>query len=116
MVAFTPREDGFDEARREKLRRKRCPECGRLKNAEDNARQLVERPSGRVKKGQESKHLPDDTRIVIWRRDDGHWLGTLRAGGIQVETASPGTMGLISKLARKYLRDAGAKLTGKVTD
>ena len=107
---FVPRGDGYDEARRERYRRKSCPPCGLLKNQEDNRIAAAQKT---VKKGSEVKLLPVGTRITLVLQEDG-WHGSLSADGTEVETAGGGLMGQLSKLARKWLQAGGRKLRGKV--
>jgi hypothetical protein len=114
-VEFTPRGDRYDDARREKLRTKRCPPCGQLKSAADSLA-AKEQKSSRIKKGQEVKLLPPGTVFTLTRGADGGWHGTLAAGGVTVEASMGGAMGAMSKLARKWLRTAGVRVTGKVAD
>jgi hypothetical protein len=114
---FTPKGDQYDEARREKCRRKRCPECGKAKNEADNAAQK-ENPqragSGRIKKGQEVKHLPVETVLMLWRKADGSWEGKLLTAEDPAVTADAnGLMSVVQKLARAWLKSQGAKLQGK---
>lgn len=115
VVEFAPQGDQWDDARRAKIRATRCPACGRAKNLEDNAAQAVSRPSGRVKKGSGIKLIPVGTEVTLRLTADG-WQGVMSAGGVTVESKTGGAMGIISKLARKWLAANGAKLTGKVKE
>jgi len=112
-VTFVPAGDSYDDARREKLRRKRCPPCGRAKNEADNATQ-TKKSGGKLKKGQEVKALPVLSIFTLGRQLDGSWSGTLSAGEATVEASMGGVMGLVQKLARKWLQQHGAALQGKV--
>jgi hypothetical protein len=115
-VEFTPHGDRFDDARREKLRKKRCPECGRKQNEEDNRSGKNSQPStasGKVKKGKEVSMLPLNATVLLNLQADG-WHGRLNADGVEVETVSAGAMGILSKLARKWLSARGKKLQGQV--
>lgn len=109
--AFTPRGDRYDDARRAKLRAKRCGDCGRAQNEADNLRH--QQAAGRIRKGTEVKHLPPGTAVTLLRNDDGTWAGRLSAGGVEVEASVGGAMGIVSKLARKWLQRGGEKLHGK---
>jgi hypothetical protein len=109
---FTPRGDGYDDARRKRYQAKNCPDCGRLKNEEEN-RLAAMASQKTVKKGSEVKLLPVGTRITLVLEEDG-WHGALSAEGTDVETAGGGLMGQLSKLARRWLQAGGRKLRGKV--
>src|SRR5262245_9651415 len=97
--------------------RKKCRACALLAAAENEARQQAERPVGspRVKKGQEVKMLPQGCRLTLTHGPDG-WAGRLTAGDADVEAVGGGLMGLIQKLARKWLQARGRRLTGRVHD
>ena len=111
-ATFTPKGDRHDDARREKLRNKRCHACGLAKNLADNAAQ-----TGRVvKKGQEVKLLPAHTAVTLTRTTEGGWVGTITVGPKVIKITGNGVMGLVNKLARLALREGGAKLQGKVTE
>jgi len=101
-----------------KWRARKCPECSRIAVAELEARQRAERPAGKgkVKKGAEVKALPLDASLSLARQPDGSWAGRLCAGGVAVEGAMSGLMGLVQKLARKWLRERGSRLSGKVVE
>jgi len=113
-VSFEPSGDGHDERRRNKLRRKRCTDCGRAKNQADNVAQVRGR-SGRIKKGAEAKELPVGTRIILERLEGG-WSGQLDCDGTLVTSSGSGLMGMASKLARKWLQAGGRRLTGSVKE
>jgi len=107
--------DPYRKERREQFQRKRCPACGRKANDLHNQKMRAERPSGRIKKGSEPRHLPAGAVVMLVRLDDGSWSGVLEAGGLRVEKTSNGVMGIVSDLARRWLSSAGKKLAGKVT-
>lgn len=112
---FVPHGDAFDEARRHKLRNRNCPECGAIRNAEHNARQKVDRPIGRIQKGNEPKLVPVGTVIVL-RKTDAGWAAEGEYGDLKVQTESAGAMGILAKVCRKLLAASGQKLSGKVKD
>jgi hypothetical protein len=99
-VEFAPRGDGYDNARRAKLRGKRCGPCGVAKNLEDNAQA---RAKPRMRKGQELKLLPSGSQILL--SFDGVWRGSLSSPGLDLLTAEgTSALGVIQKLGKKYLR------------
>jgi hypothetical protein len=108
---FSPRGDGYEAARREKIAGKRCPACGREKNRLDNLAQQ-QADGSRVKKGQETKCLPDGAEVRLTLAA-GVWHGTLTAGEVSVEVETAGAMGVLSKLARRWLQQSGRKIQGK---
>lgn len=110
------RVDPYRAERRAKFQGKRCRSCSEAAVRELEERQRRERPSGsgKVKKGQEVKMLPADSLLSIIRRADGSWYGFLSADGVRVDGQMGGAMGLLSKLARTWLKERGAKLQGKV--
>jgi hypothetical protein len=82
--------------------------CGPCRIAEDEARRAAGWVGpGRVKKGQEPKHLPPGALIVLKMEEDRTWSGELRAEGITVQAEGAGLMGMASKLARAWLREKG---------
>ena len=103
-------DDPFRAARREKLQKKRCHECGRKASDEHN----VQQQSKTVRKGSEMKALPTGTTLLLALQTDG-WHGSLKLpdDGL-VDADAPGLMGLISKLSRKALAAQGVKVQGKV--
>jgi hypothetical protein len=113
IVSFTPKGDPYDDARRDKLQRKRCPACGLVKNAEDNTRQQL--GGGRkLKKSRDIKLLPAMTQILLERQPGDLWAGSLSAGLVTVHASQRGVMGLLAKLARRWHQERGATLEGKV--
>lgn len=111
--------DPYREQRRQKMmNRGRCKSCIEKANAENNARQTAGKPR-KVKKGQEMKMLPAGTQLAMVKQVDG-WIGRINnlampVPGSTLEAEAPGAMGLMNKLARKYLRAVGVNITGKVT-
>lgn len=109
--------DPYRKERREKFLAGRCPSCSLKAQREHEARQQMGATSGKkVKKGQEVKRLPADATFTLSRLPDGSWSGSLCAGEVTVSGTMGGVMGLVSKLARKYLQEVGQHLHGKVTD
>lgn len=108
---FTPTGDRYDDARREKIRSKRCPPCAKEKNRLDNLA-AAQASNGRVRKGQETKALPEGA-VVNLVLVSGIWHGELTADGVAVEVQTAGAMGVLSKLARRWLQQSGRKIQGK---
>lgn len=108
--------DPWRKERLVKFRTGRCKACGKKANDENNAAQGggTQGHGKRVKKGQEPKLLPAGTQIVLTRQEDGSWVGVLVASSVKVQGRSAGLMGLGSSLARKWLKETGARVTGKV--
>src|SRR6516225_10629375 len=74
---FIPKNDCYDDARRQKLRSKRCHACGLLANQEHNA-------------AQKAKQLLPEGAVFTVGQCGGAWHGTLMADGIEV-SAETGT-------------------------
>jgi hypothetical protein len=88
--------DKYRAQRQAKFQRTRCPEC---------VAKLVEQQriaSTLPKKGEAFKQLPADTEIVLKRRADGTWAGTLSASGKTVEATGEGPQGVTVTLARLW--------------
>lgn len=58
----------------------------------------------KIKKGQESKHMPTGTSITLTRIDDGSWLGVCEYDGTIIERTSAGLIGVAAKLCRDWLK------------
>jgi hypothetical protein len=106
--------DPYTAERRAKFLRGRCPEHGRAKNQADNARQLVQRPDGRPKKGREIKLLPPQTLLALRCDDEGRWFGSAVLGNLSVGAEATSALNLLKKLAVRLLTavHAAAKETG----
>jgi hypothetical protein len=87
--------------------------CGPCRIADDEARRAAGWVGpGKVKKGQEPKHLPPGSLIVLRMEEDRTWAGQLQADGVTVQVAGAGLMGMASKLARAWLREKGIAVKG----
>ena len=96
-----------------KIQSRPCRKCRQIQQvAHETAVKLAS--SKRIKKGQEPKALPPGTVVRLIREQDGSWTGKLWAEGTEVSANSNGTMGIISKLARRWLDTKGKSLTGVV--
>jgi hypothetical protein len=94
--------DKYRAQRQAKFQRTRCPAC---------VAKLVEQQriaSTLPKKGEAFKQLPADTEIILKRRADGTWAGTLSAGGKTVEAAGEGPQGVTVTLARLWASSVAA--------
>lgn len=60
----------------------------------------------KIKKGQEPKHMPDGT-VLMMRLMGEKWRGSCSADAGTIEAESAGLMGLGSKLCRKWLKEFG---------
>lgn len=88
--------DKYRAQRQAKFQRTRCPTC---------VAKLVEQQriaSTLPKKGEAFKQLPADTEILLKRRADGTWAGTLSASGKTVEATGEGPQGVTVTLARMW--------------
>jgi hypothetical protein len=88
--------DKYRAQRQAKFQRTRCPTC---------VAKLVEQQriaSTLPKKGEAFKQLPADTEIILKRRADATWAGTLVAGGKTVEATGEGPQGVTVTLARMW--------------
>jgi hypothetical protein len=82
--------------------------CGPCRIADDEARRAAGWIGpGKVRKGQEPKHLPPGALIVLRMEEDRTWVGQLQAEGITVNVTGAGLMGMASKLAKAWLREKG---------
>jgi hypothetical protein len=87
--------------------------CGPCRIADDEARRAAGWVGpGKVKKGQEPKHLPPGSLIVLRMEEDRTWVGQLQAEGITVKVSGAGLMGMASKLARAWLKEKGIAVKG----
>lgn len=98
-------DDGRDTLRIARKARKQCSACAVSGNVNHGKK---------IKKGQEPKHAPEGTQIVLTKQDDGAWSGAILFDGQQILDRSPGLMGLTSKLCRKLLSALGKKVTGRL--
>ena len=61
----------------------------------------------KIKKGQESKHMPAGTVLTLTRQADGSWWGRCEFNGLACNCVAKGLMGLTSALCRAWLKKAG---------
>lgn len=123
-LALHPDDQHREKRRAKFLAKERCRDCGRKAAAEHNAKQQAERPKpapttkdGRLKKGQELKHLPAGVSIFIHRQPDGTWKGCIMSNDrTPIEGTMGGAMGLVNKLARKWLQKDGVAVQGQVKE
>jgi hypothetical protein len=110
------RSSGYVEEKIAKIRGRPCRDCrikAAMKPQVDAA--MIKSQNKKIKKGQEPKLLPAGATITLVRQDDGVWHGTLKAMDSDVVTVvSAGLMGIVSKLARRWLSLHGAQLKGDV--
>jgi hypothetical protein len=108
---FVPKGDRHDEARREKFRTKPCRDCGVAKHLADlaaakAAKAARKAAAAKAKTVPKWNRLPAGTRIELVRLGDGRWSGVVTGGG---------AMGVVKKLAGRWLRQAGAVIGGEAT-
>jgi hypothetical protein len=95
--------DKYRAQRLAKFQSTRCEDCvGKL-----NEEQKVA-ASALPKKGEAFKMLPPGSEVLMTRKPDGTWTGSLSGGGHVVEGTGDGPQGLIVALARFWVAK-GAK-------
>jgi hypothetical protein len=90
--------DKYRAQRLAKFQKTRCEVCVAKLNEEQK-----QAAANIPKKGEAFAQLPKGARMVIDRRDDGTWTGTLTADGKTVEADGEGPQGVALALARVYL-------------
>src|SRR5947209_12515326 len=75
--------DKYRAQRLAKFQGSRCPECV-AKQQEEERRAAAALPA----KAEALQALPTGTLLSLTRRPDGHWAGTLTAGGTTVEAVA----------------------------
>lgn len=94
--------DRYRAQRQAKFERTRCEACV-AKLVEQQRRTIA------IPKGEAFTALPPGSQLVLTRRADGTWTGTLTAEGIGVEAASAGPQALAVVLARLWLTARGER-------
>jgi hypothetical protein len=89
--------DRYRAQRQAKFERTRCEAC--VAKLVEQQRLAATLP----KKGEAFKALPPDTRVVMNRKADGTWAGTLEGEGTAVEGTADGPQALVVVLARLWL-------------
>lgn len=103
--------DKYRAQRLAKFQKTRCEVCVAKLNEEQR-----KAAAALPKKGEALHQLPPGTQIVMSRRPDGSWAGTLLAGGKKVEATGDGPQGLTVTLARQWvLATQGGKPPGEDT-
>jgi hypothetical protein len=100
--------DKYRAQRLAKFERTRCAECA-AKLVEEQQRAAEALP----KRGEVLKLLPPGSQIILTRRPDGSWSGTLAAAGTAVKTdgiAGGGPQSVIVALARLWVLESGTGL------
>jgi hypothetical protein len=90
--------DKYRAQRLAKFQKTRCEVC--VAKLNDEQKQAA---ANIPKKGEAFKQLPNGAQMIINRRDDGTWTGTLTAAGKTVEADGEGPQGVALALARVYL-------------
>src|SRR5438445_278235 len=94
--------DKYRAQRLAKFQKTRCAECV-AKQIEAERQAAAALPT----KGETFQLLPAGTQIVMTKRPDGKWSGTLAGDGTKVEALADGTQGLTLALARLWLKARG---------
>jgi hypothetical protein len=90
--------DKYRAQRLAKFQKTRCEVCVAKLNEEQK-----QAAANIPKKGEAFKQLPADAQMLIKRRADGSWTGTLTAEGKTVEADGEGPQGVSLALARIWL-------------
>ena len=95
--------DKYRVQREAQFQKTRCEDCVTKLN-EEQKRAAAALP----KVGKVFQSLPAGSQVVLTRRADGAWAGTLTAGGTAVEGAASGPQELTGLLARLWATARGA--------
>ena len=95
--------DKYRTERLAKFQQTRCPVC--VAKLEDERRQAV---AARPARGEALQALPVGTQVVLVRRPDGLWAGTLGAGGATVDAVADSPRPLVTTLAQLWVVASGA--------
>ena len=98
--------DKYRAQRLAKFQQTRCAECV-AKMVEEQQRMAEAVP----KKAEALKSLPPGTQMLLARRADGSWAGTLSVDGTTIEVAGvagAGPQSVIVALARLWVSESGA--------
>jgi hypothetical protein len=95
--------DKYRSQRLAKFQQTRCPAC--VAKLEDERRQAV---AARPARGEALAALPIGTQVMLVRRPDGLWAGTLRADGAEVEAVADGPRPLVTTLAQLWAVEKAA--------
>ncbi len=90
--------DRYRAQRQAKFQKTRCAACVAKLN-EEQKRAAAALP----KKGEALQLLPPGTQVIITRRPDGTWMGTLTSQGKEVKAVGDSAPGLTIALARLWV-------------
>ncbi len=96
--------DKYRAQRLAKFQQSRCADCVNKLNEEQRLA-----AAAMPKKGEALRLLPTGAQIVMSRRADGSWNGSLTGDGTKVEGFADGTQSLTVMLARQWLAAKGIK-------
>jgi hypothetical protein len=94
--------DKYRAQRLAKFQKTRCTECVAKLN-EEQRKAAAALPT----KGEALQALPPGTQMIISRRPDGVWAGTLTVGSTKVEAIGDGPQGVTITLARNWITASG---------
>jgi hypothetical protein len=99
--------DKYRAERLAKFQQTRCPAC--VAKLQDEQRLAV---AARPPRGEALRVLPIGTQMMVVRRPDGLWAGTLAADGAQVEAVADSPRPLVATLAQLWSVATSHVLTG----